>query len=65
MWSLCLPIALSVLIPIVSGTFPFRNRNSDLAESASGGGGRPNNPRLPVSPEAYMSSVSRFICHYL
>lgn len=64
MWSILIKsrVFFVLLIPfdIVSATFPFRNRNSDLSVRAGTGGGigRNNNPRLPVSPEAYMSSVS-------
>ena len=48
-----------LVVPTAAGTFSFRNRNSDLGADGSGlGGGKRNNPRLPISPEAYMSSVS-------
>lgn len=48
-----------VVIANVSATLPFGNRNGEsVLSSGLGAGGRRNNPRLPVSPEAYMSSVS-------
>lgn len=79
MWSIYIPVAfvfpvqLLVLLQIVTsvwGTLPFGNRNGDsgVAGGFVGGvGGRRNNPRLPVSPEAYMSSVSQitFIVLYI
>ncbi len=66
MWSPCITIALTttlLMVPSVSGIFPFKNRNGDSGADGVGsgfaGGGKRNNPRLPVSPEAYMSSVSK------
>jgi hypothetical protein len=55
-------LLLQIAVTSVWGTLPFGNRNGDSG-AAGGfvggvGGGRRNNPRLPVSPEAYMSSVS-------
>jgi hypothetical protein len=57
-------LLLQIAVTSVWGTLPFGNRNGDSG-AAGGfvggvGGGRRNNPRLPVSPEAYMSSVSYF-----
>ncbi|EFX72480.1 hypothetical protein DAPPUDRAFT_110774 [Daphnia pulex] len=58
-------LLLQMAVTSVWGTLPFGNRNGDSG-AAGGfvvggvGGGRRNNPRLPVSPEAYMSSVSYF-----
>lgn len=77
MWSICIipnafviPVLLLLLLPIPSsvwGTLPFGNRNGESGVSSGGfggvGGGRRNNPRLPVSPEAYMSSVSENVSH--
>ncbi|KAK4007766.1 gastric triacylglycerol lipase [Daphnia magna] len=59
MWSFYSSRAFVILVVIanVSATLPFGNRNGEsVLSSGLGAGGRRNNPRLPVSPEAYMSS---------